>query len=175
MASLIGLTARSDLSHFPYPPTLTEGPEGTKALTSLQEEGLGVSGKPWPTTPYEFVTEQDLDPNLSVSLSLLSDTTNDNIIQLPTRLGQTDIGKDYIFRRVLLDGTLGPLTRRTTKFFTHEHERTQYSVEKEVLQTLIPENLIKDCLVFHHENMGHLGRNRTLARLTLNKSFIGIQ
>ena len=63
------------------------------------------------------------------------------------------------------DGKLGPLTRRTTKFMSYEHAHTQYSAESEILQTLVPEHLIQDCLFFHHEEMGHPGRNRTMTNI----------
>ena len=142
-----------------------DGPTGTKALVAKQEEGTGFSGNKWPETPEDLVDAQNQDPNLAILLASLANTTSELPLHIPTKPHQTDPEKDYIFRRILANGTPGPLTRRTTKFLSHSHERVQYSIQKEVLQVVVPQHLITDCLFFHHEEMGHPGRNRTLNNL----------
>ena len=139
--------------------------KGKKGTISLVHEYGAPSNSDkdlvWPTTTDEWITAQQNDQHWSKVLdTITSDKTTVNIG------GIANNGE--LCRRVEpATKTLGPLLRRTVSTETHIQGQSKLTVESVKLQLIIPEALVKSCLHFHHELMGHPGRNRTTRTIAL--------
>jgi hypothetical protein len=135
-----------------------QGRQGTIQLIARHAEAADPSIEPWPETQQEYIENQSRDPDLA---ALLARFEADPTLRLPVKHHPTADGSDYFFRPLLLDKSQGALTRQYNKRHNYTHNGGTYILEQVKLQTVIPRHLVPLCLRFHHDHMGHPGRERT--------------
>jgi hypothetical protein len=135
--------------------------------SSLQVPSLEPS---WPTSLSDWALMQENDPYCSAILQKL---TNSSKKVIPLHPSSEDARAangptDYLFR----ENSNGVLQRRFIKLPVKGY-RQDPLLQREIIQTIIPKNLIRSCIRQHHEGLGHPGRNRTIN--TYNYFISGIQ
>ena len=139
--------------------------KGEKGIISLVHEHGASSttdeALAWPTTSAEWITAQQNDPHWS---KVLDTITSD---KLSVNIGGIVNSGDLCRKIEKETNALGPLLRRTVSTETRKQEQSTVTVESINLQIVIPAALVKSCLNFHHELMGHPGRNRTTRTIAL--------
>ena len=123
---------------------------------------------PWPSTSEDWIAAQQSDQQWS---KVLANITNDETVVAIGGIYSGEICR-------LLDPEtreLGPLLRRTVVTNTHKRNNTAVTIVNTRLQIVVPAIYVKSCLKFHHESMGHPGRNRTALTISLGYWWISLK
>ena len=76
---------------------------------------------------------------------------------------KVDKEKDpYFYRTKLPTGRLGPLMRRCFHDSEFEHLDLRYNTRKRITQVVVPSAYRQQCIVLHHDYLGHPGKSKTL-------------
>lgn len=126
----------------------------------------------WPQSAEQWVQLQQQD-DFTYSLILLLD--NSEII-IPKGRGSAydcvinlkeSTSTDYYFRYSMDDGKLGPIMRSHIRKTESATTKCKTTIEKEIIQTVLPQSLSHLCIRMHHDQLGHPGRVRTANTINL--------
>jgi hypothetical protein len=132
-----------------------DGEPGVATLVKELSQGRWKdTDNPWPQSEEEWLEQQRNDQYCAILLEKIQES------QHRVYLGRD--ADDCFYRDPMKNGKLGPVRRR---YFT-ETQNTHHQVvsTKEIWreQIVVPSNLIRQCIAFHHEGLAHPGRTRTI-------------
>ena len=85
----------------------------------------------------------------------------DKLVDDQCRVNLRRGGEDYFYREKLHDGTIGPIRRRYFSEEESRHHKTSVKREMKHKQIVVPKQLVRQCIRFHHEGLAHPGRAKT--------------
>jgi hypothetical protein len=110
------------------------------------------------------------DPYWAPVAEKLTDVTK--CLALPE--GEFQEKQEHLRRPPLPDGTLGPICRVLKGRHTVKHDGLSIAVEEDIIQIVVPAQLIHSCMHCHHEQRGHPGRQRTQDTIKKQYFWIGM-
>ena len=149
-----------DPAKLQHRPTRASDNSGTIDLIRLHAQGSHNQEElPWVQhDSQEWIEALNEDPFCKQILDRIG---NENTI-IFEHSNKNDKEKDpYFYRTLLPDGQLGALMRRHHREANFEHLNMKYNTRKRITQTVVPRKYKNQCIILHHEHLGHPGRSKT--------------